>query len=202
MPVELLNQTLSWQGLLLVLLLFGFAPGLILRLALWAYPRDHPDRAELLGEYYAVPFHDRPLFVAAGCERALCDGLTARVSETRQRRAVTAAVRHTVAVSDDALITDAAVGVVTVGTAAHIARSGSTTGTTRSAGAVEGQGGVAGAAVELNAAVKLSVGGAISVGGGLSGTGTLSLGGAPVQPTSTAALPDEPEGDDGGALGC
>jgi hypothetical protein len=85
MPDGLIEQMLSWHGLLFVLLMFGFAPGLVLRFALLAYPRDHPDRAELLGEYYAVPYIERPLFVAAGCERAICDGLPARALQMRER---------------------------------------------------------------------------------------------------------------------
>jgi hypothetical protein len=53
---ELLEVVASWPSLLLVLLVFGFAPGFCLRLIVLAYPRGAPPRRkELIAELYAVP---------------------------------------------------------------------------------------------------------------------------------------------------
>ncbi len=112
MAAKLLDQMLSWQGLLLTLFVVGILPGLLLRVALLAYPRGHPDRAELLGEYYAVPYRERLLFMASGCERALCDGLSARVRERRERRAALP-VQHARVVNDSASASDTATVTVT-----------------------------------------------------------------------------------------
>ena len=60
---ELLEAVGSWPSLL-VLLVFGFAPGFCLRLIVLAYPRSDPRRAELIAELYAVPRVQRPLGVA------------------------------------------------------------------------------------------------------------------------------------------
>lgn len=145
-PVELLDHVLSLQALLVTLLVFGFAPGLILRVALLAYPRAHPDRAELLGEYYAVPYHERPLFAAAGCERALCDGLPARIRERRERRAALP-VQHAVVVTDSASVSDTAAATVTASTMVTVA---------------------------MKAEDTLTIGGLITLGGSPSSAGTLS----------------------------
>jgi hypothetical protein len=57
---ELLKAVASWQSLLLVVLVFGFAPGFCLRLIVLAYPRGDPRRAELIAEMRAVPRIQRP----------------------------------------------------------------------------------------------------------------------------------------------
>lgn len=62
---ELLEVVTSWWNLLLVLLVFGFAPGFCLRLIVLAYPRSDPRRAELIAELYAVPRIQRPVWVAS-----------------------------------------------------------------------------------------------------------------------------------------
>jgi len=168
MPAQLLDLMLSGQGLLL-LLVFGIAPGLILRVALLAYPRAHPDRAELLGEYYAVPYHERPLFVAAGCERALCDGLSARVRELRERRAALP-VQHAGVVNDSASASDTAVATVTASTTV---------------------------CVDMKAETTLTVGRSITLGGGLSSAST--LGGGSLRPAfeSTEGYGTPPTKDEG-----
>lgn len=83
---SLLETVASWRSLLLVLLVFGFAPGFCLRLIVLAYPPDHPRRRELLAELYAVPTHLRPLWVAMQLEVALFEGLGDRGSAALRRR--------------------------------------------------------------------------------------------------------------------
>ena len=73
---ELLEAVVSWPSLLLVLVVFGFAPGFCLRLIVLAYPRGDPRRDELIAELHAVPRVQRPLWVDAhGRARGLA-GLT------------------------------------------------------------------------------------------------------------------------------
>lgn len=80
---ELLAAVLDWRLLLLGLLVFGFAPGLALRLIVLFYPSGHVRRRELYAELQAVPFIERPLFVAQQLETGLFDGLGQRVSARR-----------------------------------------------------------------------------------------------------------------------
>ena len=82
---ELLEAVVSWPTLLLVLLVFGFAPGFCLRLIVLVYPRSDPRRAELIAELYAVPRIERPLWVAEQLEVALFEGLGQRVSAVLPR---------------------------------------------------------------------------------------------------------------------
>jgi hypothetical protein len=77
---ELLKAVASWPSLLLVVLVFGFAPGFCLRLIVLAYPSSDPRRAELIAELYAVSRIQRPLWVAEQLEVALFEGLAHRVS--------------------------------------------------------------------------------------------------------------------------
>jgi uncharacterized protein DUF2314 len=76
---ELIFHVLSWPALGIALLIFGFAPGAILRLIVLAFPRDDPRRQELLGELYAVPRIERPFWVAEQLEVALVEGLGQRI---------------------------------------------------------------------------------------------------------------------------
>ena len=85
--VELFEAVASWPTLLLTLLVFGFAPGFVLRLLVLAYPRSR----ELIAELYTVPRVQRPMWVAEQLEVALFEGFAHRVSATirsfaRQRR--------------------------------------------------------------------------------------------------------------------
>jgi hypothetical protein len=52
---EILNAIVSWKTFLVALLVFGFAPGAVLRLIVLAFHRDDPRRDELLAEVHAVP---------------------------------------------------------------------------------------------------------------------------------------------------
>ena len=82
---ELLEAVASWPSLVLVVLIFGFAPGFCLRLIVIAYPRGDPRRAELIAELYIVPRIQRPLWVAEQLEVALFEGLVHRVSAAIRR---------------------------------------------------------------------------------------------------------------------
>jgi DNA-binding transcriptional MerR regulator len=69
---------LAWPTFLIALLVFGFAPGALLRLIVLAFRRDDPRRRELLGELYAVPRIERPFWVIEQLEVALFEGLRGR----------------------------------------------------------------------------------------------------------------------------
>jgi hypothetical protein len=72
--------------LLLVVLIFGFLPGFMLRLIVKVYPPDHPRRRELVAELYTIKRIERPFFVAEQLETALFEGLPARKLATRKQR--------------------------------------------------------------------------------------------------------------------
>jgi Uncharacterized protein conserved in bacteria (DUF2314) len=76
---SLIFHVLSWPAFFLALLVFGFAPGAVLRLIVIAFDRDDPRRHELLGELYAVPRLERPFWVAEQLEVALTEGLGYRL---------------------------------------------------------------------------------------------------------------------------
>jgi hypothetical protein len=76
----LMEDVISWRGLLLSLLVFGFAPGAALRLIVLAYHREDPRRHELLAEVYAVPRWERPYWVAQQLETAAFEGLRDRLT--------------------------------------------------------------------------------------------------------------------------
>jgi hypothetical protein len=82
---ELLNAVASWPSLVLVLVVFGFAPGFCLRLIVLAYPRSDPRRAELIAELRAIPRIQRPPLVAEQLEVGLFEGLGHRVSAVIHR---------------------------------------------------------------------------------------------------------------------
>ncbi|MGH3854277.1 MAG: hypothetical protein ACRDR6_12450 [Pseudonocardiaceae bacterium] len=71
--VELLKAVESWRSLLVVLVVFGLAPGVCLRQIVRVYPPGDPRRAELIAELYAVPRWERPLWVAEQLEVALSE---------------------------------------------------------------------------------------------------------------------------------
>jgi len=77
---ELLDAIVNWRIGLVVLLVFGFAPGVLLRLIVLAFHRDDPRRSELLAELYGVPWFERPLWVVEQLERALFEGLWERIT--------------------------------------------------------------------------------------------------------------------------
>lgn len=75
---SLIFQIVSWPALGIALLVFGFAPGAVLRLIVLAFPRDDPRRRELRGELYAIPRIERPFWVIEQLEVALFEGLRGR----------------------------------------------------------------------------------------------------------------------------
>jgi diguanylate cyclase (GGDEF)-like protein len=85
MVIELLEAVAFWPNLALVIVVFGFAPGFVLRLIVLAYHRSDPRRDELIAELYAVPRIQRPLWVAQQLEVALFEGLGHRVSTAIRR---------------------------------------------------------------------------------------------------------------------
>jgi hypothetical protein len=85
---ELFEAVASWRTLLVVLLVFGVAPGLVLRLIVLLYPKGHPRRKELVAELYVVPRWERPLFVAEQLEVGLTEALPTRIKAVRGRRAM------------------------------------------------------------------------------------------------------------------
>lgn len=76
---ELIEAAASWRTLLVALVIFGFAPGAVLRLVSLAFRRDDPRRQEMRAELHAVPRIERPFWVAEQMEVALCEGLLERV---------------------------------------------------------------------------------------------------------------------------
>jgi hypothetical protein len=78
-------QILSWPMLVLALFVFGFAPGLLLRLIVLAFRKDDPRRAELRGELHNVPRFERPFWVAEQMEVALFEGLRGRLAQRGNR---------------------------------------------------------------------------------------------------------------------
>ena len=76
---EVLPFLVSWQTWVSVVLMFGIAPGLMLRLISLAFHPSDPRRKELLGELPHVPYLERPLWVAQQLEVAVCEGLRDRI---------------------------------------------------------------------------------------------------------------------------
>jgi hypothetical protein len=83
---ELIDTVASWQALVLVLIVFGIAPGILLRLIVLAYSKNNMRRRELIAELYTVPRIERPLWVAEQFEVALCEGLGQRLRVWRRLR--------------------------------------------------------------------------------------------------------------------
>ncbi len=88
MVTELLDAIVSWRTFLVALLVFGFAPGALLRLIVLAFPRDDPCRSELLAELHAVPRLERPFWVFEQLEVALSEGIWERVVWTATGRII------------------------------------------------------------------------------------------------------------------
>jgi len=74
----MLDAVASWPSLAVVLVVFGVAPGLALRMIVLIYPKENPRRAELLAELRVVPRLERPLWVAEQLEVAVFDGTRVR----------------------------------------------------------------------------------------------------------------------------
>lgn len=75
----MIDAVLSLPALLIGLLVFGFAPGAILRMIVLAFPPEDPRRRELLAELHAVPRIERPFWVVEQLEVALFEGLWERI---------------------------------------------------------------------------------------------------------------------------
>jgi hypothetical protein len=76
---DLISNVASWPTLLIAVLVYGFAPGFLLRLIVLIYEKDDPRRRELIAELYTIPRHKRPFWVAEQIETALFDGFAPRV---------------------------------------------------------------------------------------------------------------------------
>ncbi len=88
MVTELLDAIVSWRIFLVALVVFGFAPGALLRLIVLAFPCGDPRRRELLAELHAVPRLERPFWVLEQLEVALCEGVWERVVWTATGRVI------------------------------------------------------------------------------------------------------------------
>lgn len=79
-----MNALLGVPGALgafgVALLIFGFAPGIVLALVLRLLAKDDPRRRELQAELYVVPRWERPFWVCEQLEVALREGLFPEVS--------------------------------------------------------------------------------------------------------------------------
>jgi uncharacterized membrane protein len=82
---ELFEAVASWHSLLLVFVVFGFAPGFLLRLIVKIYPKNEPRRRELVAELYSLGRLERVLFVGEQLETVLFEGMPARARALRQR---------------------------------------------------------------------------------------------------------------------
>ena len=85
---ELLEAVASWRTLIAVLLIYGIAPGIALRIVVLAFHREDPRRAEMLAELRAVPRPIRPLWVAEQLEVALFEGLWERLTWWADRKII------------------------------------------------------------------------------------------------------------------
>jgi hypothetical protein len=86
MDTELLEFIVNWRMGLIILLVFGFAPGALLRLVVRAFRRGDPRRSEMLAELHRVPRLERPLWVVEQTEVALFEGILERVKALGKRR--------------------------------------------------------------------------------------------------------------------
>jgi hypothetical protein len=78
---SLIAQVIAWPTVLISLVVFGFAPGAVLRITVLAFRRDDPRRTELLAELPHVPRIERPFWVCEQLEVALFEGLLGRLAE-------------------------------------------------------------------------------------------------------------------------
>jgi hypothetical protein len=85
--LDLLEGLRAWPLLIVALVVFGFLPGVVLRIILLAFRRRDPRRAEILAELRAVPRWERPFWVAEQIEVALFEGLLERIKAAVGRRA-------------------------------------------------------------------------------------------------------------------
>jgi hypothetical protein len=105
---ELIGLKGLWSTLFMACLVFGFAPGAILRIAVMMFPGDDPRRKELLAELYAVPRWERPVWVAEQLEVTSFEG----IAERRRRRRQCFQQQNDAAVSDNSTLPEPAQVVV------------------------------------------------------------------------------------------
>lgn len=75
----------AWPVLLVALLVWGLAPGLVNRLIALGFPKDDERRCQMIGDLYDVPRWEQPFWVLQQAERLLTEGLPARVRARRER---------------------------------------------------------------------------------------------------------------------
>jgi hypothetical protein len=85
---EFVDAVASLKSLLLVLLVFGFAPGAVVRLISLVFHRDDPRRQEMRAELHAVPRLERPLWVAQQLEVVIFEGLRDRIIDLLAGRVI------------------------------------------------------------------------------------------------------------------
>jgi hypothetical protein len=73
--LDLLDGLRARRLLLVALAVYGFLPGLVLRIILLVFSRNDPRRAEILADLRAVPRWERPFWVLEQVEVAFFEGL-------------------------------------------------------------------------------------------------------------------------------
>ena len=76
----------AWPALVAALVVWGIAPGFVLRLVTLAFRKDDPRRQEMIAELYTVPRWDRPFWVGEQMERAFTEGLWERLVDAADGR--------------------------------------------------------------------------------------------------------------------
>lgn len=84
----MVDAVVSLPTLVVALVVFGLAPGLLLRIIIRAFPRGDPRRDELLAELYAVPRLERPFWVVEQVEVAFAEGVWPRLVSAAAGRIV------------------------------------------------------------------------------------------------------------------
>lgn len=79
MIAEVISLKGLWGTLVMTWLVFGFAPGAVLRLAVLMFPRGDERRKVLIAELYVVPRWERPVWVAQQLEVAAFEGIGERI---------------------------------------------------------------------------------------------------------------------------
>lgn len=70
----------AWPALIVVLLVWGLAPGLVIRLIALSFRRADPRRSEMIAELYVVPRWEQPFWVLQQLERAFFEAMIERLA--------------------------------------------------------------------------------------------------------------------------